>query len=70
MNTKNQLITRELLQELYWKERMSIRKIANEYFDGLVTPQTIYNYMIKFGINRRVAFRDLTSWEDIDEYII
>jgi hypothetical protein len=65
---KNQLITKELLQELYWKEKMSIRKIANEYFNGLVSPATILKYMMQFGIKRRIAYRDMTSSMDFEEY--
>ena len=50
---ETQILTKELLYELYVKKRMSAEEIVNTYFSGVVSRRTILNYLTKYGIKAR-----------------
>ncbi len=48
-------ISKELLQELYWDKRLSLKKIAKQF--GVKSPNTIVYHMEKSHISRRQSDR-------------
>ena len=57
-------ITKEELENLYYKENLSVRKIANRY---RVSKDLIYDFMDKYGIRLKVRTNKNITKEELEE---
>jgi hypothetical protein len=63
-----QVLTKALLEELYWNRQMSTVEISRDYFGNMISPSTVYTWMKKYGIRRRTPFNQMLSPDEYDEY--